>query len=416
MLTILNKKNRSNLIVFIHGFTAGKGTWIRNDKSKTILDYLIDDENVSIVYDFAIFEYHTKLVDWFSKIRSILPAIGIGKSENNNLIEDIANILQTEIKYKCANYENIVLITHSMGGLVAKKYILDKIKSKEVSNLKLFICLAVPHRGTDLATFAKLFLRNVQVNSLRPLSDTINTMTDDWVSYSQDLPDTLYVQGQNDQIVLNESTIGVDARKKAIVFSNHDHFSITRPESENDIVIVSIKHELLKPIVQSGKDHESKDDVFELYTSLINGLQSPRDNVFQISRIANSSDPNKKIYLQKLTSIDNISMLETDAIGFILRIFNKYPHVHTFEMSSILQGLSLEESIRVKSIIPESFNENAKIAYYVSKMFRYWNRKNHPAYKKNDKLITIIMYEGLTEEAIKISREIKAIFDEMSQE
>lgn len=80
-------------------------------------------------------------------------------------------MLNTRIDYELINYDNIILIAHSMGGLVAKNSILNYVDTN--SKLKLFISLAVPHLGSDFANYGEFLSSNIQVKELRPLSDEI---------------------------------------------------------------------------------------------------------------------------------------------------------------------------------------------------------------------------------------------------
>jgi len=43
-----------------------------------------------------------------------------------------------------------------MGGLVAKRFILNDIKKNSTSKVKLYISLATPHSGSVLATYGKV--------------------------------------------------------------------------------------------------------------------------------------------------------------------------------------------------------------------------------------------------------------------
>lgn len=258
-LDFVKQENKSNLIIFIHGFRGGKDTWIREDGTQSILDYLKNDTAITGQFDFAIFDYYSKVTDVFTKVKSIFGAL-VGakiKMERNIPIADIAQLLQSEIRYKCTDYKNIVLIAHSMGGLVSKSYILEEIRQNKSLPIKLFISLAVPHRGTNLAVLGKAIVNSPQVADLEPLSKEINSMSDNWIQFSNKLPDTIYFQGKMDDIVPNVAAISIDAREKEIVYSGHTHTSIVTPESKNDVVVRAIIQKCLK--ITSENSHKKID-------------------------------------------------------------------------------------------------------------------------------------------------------------
>lgn len=253
MLTFLEPKGNRSLIIFVHGFAGGKETWIRNDHKTSILGYLKEDVTISSKFDFAIFDYFSTITNLSAKAKWWFNFILRGKTKfkKNIPIEDVAHLLQSEIKIKCDTYTSIVLIAHSMGGLVSKSYLLEELKNSRKIPIKLFISLAVPHRGTDFATYAKLIVGNQQVLNLRPLADIVNKMNDEWIKFPDQVPETLYFQAKNDQIVSYISTVSSEIREIQVVYSDDDHFSIVCPDKEESVVITAIKKSCLKLVDQS---------------------------------------------------------------------------------------------------------------------------------------------------------------------
>ncbi len=61
MITIVSKqKNRKGLILFIHGFTGGKGTW-QAPGHLAFPEILLTNCDIAENYDLAYFEYFTRL-------------------------------------------------------------------------------------------------------------------------------------------------------------------------------------------------------------------------------------------------------------------------------------------------------------------------------------------------------------------
>lgn len=245
-----SNKNEDNLIVFIHGFIGNQETWVKKDGSKPFIDLLLNDANVKDNFSIGIFEYHSKLLTLFPKARFITNLIR-GKKDSHNLpINDICNLLESQLKYTYAKYDNIVLIGHSMGGLVAKRYILNNIKETSTSRVKLYVSIATPHLGSNLALVAKQMIKNVHTKDLEPLSENIASMNDEWVKCNQ-LPKRLYAQGSYDTIVPKTSSVSFDKDQQEIIYTDHDHLSIIKPE-KSSVIVDAIIPELIDIIKKTS--------------------------------------------------------------------------------------------------------------------------------------------------------------------
>src|SRR5690606_4256509 len=106
--------------------------------------------------------YFTKLLNLYQKAQGFgtllkrLFTTSHGKLVKNISIEEIGDLLRTEVRFHLQNYDNIIVIAHSMGGLVTKSAIIKDIEEQQNSKIKLFVSLAVPHLGAEGATFGKL--------------------------------------------------------------------------------------------------------------------------------------------------------------------------------------------------------------------------------------------------------------------
>lgn len=286
-------EKKKNLILFVHGFTGGIETWNSASGEKRIPDFLTEDSSISDKFDFEYFDYYTQLTDKIKKLRWGLSFFTKQKKFKKNIsIEDIKDILYSDIDVKFNDYENIVIIAHSMGGLIAKATIL-KLISDNKNKISLFISLAVPHNGSKLADIGKLILNNPNVKDLAPLSEIIDNVTRKWINTANrsSLPMTIYFQGKNDNIVPNNSSSGYDAREKGkdfdIVYTDDDHSSILQPENKNSTLIISIKKAILdtfkkKAVKQSVSTEDLKSEIEKISTKL--ELNVPTFEEFIISK------------------------------------------------------------------------------------------------------------------------------------
>jgi hypothetical protein len=171
------------------------------------------------------------------------------KVQKNLSIDDITDILYSHLKIEFRKYDKVVIIAHSMGGLIAKATILKLIRKKE-NKITLYLSLNVPNNGSKLADFGKLIFSNANIKDLAPLSKIIDEITRGWIDSKNAklLPETIYFQGKNDVIVPNESSIGYDSRPTQEVYSDDDHSSILKPHDANSVVMASITHALLETL------------------------------------------------------------------------------------------------------------------------------------------------------------------------
>ncbi|MGK4568580.1 lipase family alpha/beta hydrolase [Flavobacterium sp. 3HN19-14] len=172
----------------------------------------------------------------------------------------MSDLLETEIRVKCTDYQNIVLIAHSMGGLICKHYILNEIKENRELKVKSFISLAVPHQGAQLANIGSIALKNMQLVNLSVLSNLTDQMTREWLQYSSSIPKTTYFIGKEDRVVTENSAKAIDFQSGSINFTNDDHSSIICPAGDSSLML-EIKNKLTKTSKKESatiKDSELK--------------------------------------------------------------------------------------------------------------------------------------------------------------
>ncbi len=239
-----NLEKVDTIVIFIHGFIGGEETWIKDNGSKPLINSVFRaDTSFKKKIDVGLFLYHTKLLEFFPKMVGLVKLLAKSKNRKNLPIESLSDLLSTHLKYRCSEYENIILIGHSMGGLVAKQFILNDIKQNSTSKVKLYMSLATPHSGSDLATYGKNIISNCQVKDLAPLSDKINDLNAEWVQ-CKSLPQRFYAQGLSDDIVPKVSGVSLDRDKIEPIYSDDDHFSIIIPDNDDDVIVHALRKEL----------------------------------------------------------------------------------------------------------------------------------------------------------------------------
>lgn len=254
MIDFIEKKNRSRIILFVHGFMGGKETW-RNAASESFGKLLLSNDIVRENFDVAELSYFTKIVhsDKLGAVSTFVKKLfnKNDPAEKNVSIEELGNLLSSQVRFVLSGYSSLVIIAHSMGGLVTKSLILSELRELSKSSVDLYISLAVPHAGSDYATLAKLLLGNIQISDLNPLSDTIKFLNHHWI-LQKNLPQTIYFYGAYDKIVPKNSAIPAGVVESPISCPD-DHLTICKPENKDAIVYLAVERLLLDLIADSNK-------------------------------------------------------------------------------------------------------------------------------------------------------------------
>lgn len=285
MIEFVSQQDKNNLILFVHGFCGGEATW-RNGEARSFPELFFDDLEISENYDIAHFSYFTKLLNLFAKAGKVSTLVkrmfgaSHGKLANNISIEEVGNLLRTEIRFKLQMYDNVIVVAHSMGGLVAKSAIIKDIEEKIPSKIKLFISLAVPHQGAEAATFGKLISDNLQIEGLSPLNDFIHKVNDEWLKTSL-RPTTKYFYGVHDSVVKKTSAVPIDKDKSDAIPVDEDHTSITKPENPAGTTVIAVKQIIL--------DFENND---------------PGISTLELKQLEDDADFDDELFVLKLISAD----------------------------------------------------------------------------------------------------------------
>lgn len=254
MIEWISNEKKGNLILFVHGLKGGMDTWDANDKV-SFPKLLASDKDINNIFDVACFNYFTKFTQTYAHTSGILARIFARKNKVEKLLptDEIAELLYTEISINLADYSRIIIIAHSMGGLISKNLILKKIEHEEESNIIGFISLAVPHSGAILANIASLITSNAQLIDLKLLSDATDLLNRRWLSCIKSLHITRYLYGSHDTVVDKKSALPMDSERRNSIAVNESHSSICKPINNQATVFVAVKRFIQQINAQAPK-------------------------------------------------------------------------------------------------------------------------------------------------------------------
>jgi len=215
-LNTFRNKSKKSAIIFIHGFMGDpKVTW-GEFPSFIQKDFLLEN------WDLYTFGYST----------SFLPDIrGIWSADA--ALNELALLLKTELETSpLKKYEDIVLIAHSMGGLITQRAIIDAKSLKD--RLKCLVMFGTPSGGLKKSIPLSWIKR--QLKDMNLDSDYIKNLRADWNKqingkYKFDL---FVCAGERDEFVPSSSSlIPFDENVRFVV--NGNHLEIVKPDNVDSL-------------------------------------------------------------------------------------------------------------------------------------------------------------------------------------
>ena len=155
---IQSKPTRKKIaLVYVHGiFGDALGTW-KSASGSSLIDYVATDSRLKVEADAYAFGFTSKMI-----------------GQGSFSVRTAANKLAQKLDYdRIDDYETVVFVAHSMGGLVVLRYLLDNPEKWKKTPVVFFY--ATPFEGADIATLAN------RVSSNRALADMIPTGNNSWL-------------------------------------------------------------------------------------------------------------------------------------------------------------------------------------------------------------------------------------------
>jgi hypothetical protein len=167
---IRNDLDRDKLIVFVHGFNSS------NDTAWGQFPSLLKDDDRFKDFNIILFGYRTKFC---SSVDSI-------QAEGQYL----ASFLREIFESKSPNYHRIVLVGHSMGGLVTMHALLHldmaHFKILTVQDLRV-LTFGTPYIGVQNTEILSPLCKNKQTDYMEALNDRLDELKNKWtLGFNQD--------------------------------------------------------------------------------------------------------------------------------------------------------------------------------------------------------------------------------------
>uniref|UniRef100_A0A8C0R339 Protein SERAC1 n=1 Tax=Canis lupus dingo TaxID=286419 RepID=A0A8C0R339_CANLU len=184
-------------VLFIHGLMgAAFKTWRQQDTEQVLTEKILEDEGryttcwpkTWLARDCPALriisvEYDTSLSDWRTRCPMERKSIAFRSNE-----------LLRKLRAAGVGDRPVIWVSHSMGGLLVKKMLLEASKKPEMSavinNTRGIIFYSVPHHGSHLAEYSVniryLLFPSLEVKELSKDSPALKTLQDDFLEFAKD--------------------------------------------------------------------------------------------------------------------------------------------------------------------------------------------------------------------------------------
>lgn len=224
-----SEQSRSTVqTVFVHGLgSSSYKTWVGAPSLPEVAEEVLQTPAL-------FFDYPTEKLR-FNFFRGSKPRI-------ENLAAGLRSFLDLSV-----GDSKVVLVCHSMGGLVARKMLVDLVKDDHPTAVEKLLLFGTPNDGTELAYVGKkISFRNDQLEQLRPNSSFIDQLNHDWrtLEMSNHI-DTHYIVGGQDRAVPTVSARGTSSERRNITtIIGADHAGVAAPDSSEHLGAILLRAKL----------------------------------------------------------------------------------------------------------------------------------------------------------------------------
>lgn len=212
----------NRLALFIHGLGgSAQGTWRKNANTAGLGDLLSEHLGLDVAY-----------IDYSRETRPVRLPLVSGMTPG---IATLADGLRSQIDSRYVHYSDITLVCHSLGGLVARKYLVEETKRGNMHRVRRLVLYATPNNGADLARPANWLSRqHHQLRQMTRRSDLLAELNSDWHTFDMSHHvKTTFIYPTQDRIVDEESAKGFWGNDAVKTIFGEGHRSVVKPDSPN---------------------------------------------------------------------------------------------------------------------------------------------------------------------------------------
>lgn len=225
------------LIMFVHGLGGDShATWRRPGRDG-FAELIRRDPPLRDNADLAFFEYPTSLFR--------LPF-----TAKPPRIRDLAEGLRSLIENRYPDHKSIALVCHSLGGLVARRYLIEEVKRGSTLRVDKLLLFAVPHHGSGLASVGRyISWRHNQLSQLCRNSEFLEELNSEWARLDmQNRVELKFVVAGQDRVVDKQSAVNQWGDHRVETILDADHISVVKPQAPTDLAYLILRRFILGPV------------------------------------------------------------------------------------------------------------------------------------------------------------------------
>ncbi len=233
--------DRKVAVVFIHGLFGGTtGTW-KNARGETFFEYLRDTPRVGDQVDIFAFGFTSNMFAGGSL----------------NIFQAADKLDQILTRQRIWEYETVVLVGHSMGGLISMQAMLNHPEKRE--KVPLLVLYSSPQEGSQISQIARHVANNGALRQLIPADD--NQYLESLDNYWAKIPDNqkpaivcAYETKDTGPVrIVQRSSATRYCGSERLAIDGADHISIAKPASRDSYAVDILVNALNKYVLEAER-------------------------------------------------------------------------------------------------------------------------------------------------------------------
>jgi len=229
---IRHSETSDTVVVFVHGISGDSTTTWTSQNGAYWPELMTKDKTFDGI-DIYIYQYQTSILGRALSIDEL--------AENLRLFLDTSGV---------ASHKRIIFLTHSMGGLVTRAYIL-KYQRRIAERTAFIYFFSTPTTGSELASLTRLISRNPHLGQMQVMTSEgyLGNLQRQWLDADLSIPSYCAYERRATfgvQVVTQASASNLCTKRLDPI--DADHITIVKPSTENDTSYLAFKSAFLEAV------------------------------------------------------------------------------------------------------------------------------------------------------------------------
>lgn len=165
-------------------------------------------------------------------------------SSKSPRVQTLAGALRTFIDARSPDGDDLILVCHSLGGIIARRYLVDEVKRQAKLRVRGLLLYAVPMSGAGLAEVAShISWKHNQLRQLCRDSDLLRDLEADWETLGLSTRLRVrHVVAAQDDVVAESSARSSWGAANVDVIADRGHIDVVKPRSADDLPYLILRN------------------------------------------------------------------------------------------------------------------------------------------------------------------------------